>query len=403
MNGSDGVLVFSKRHAGAVRAVSEVLRKKGQRPILVSEFVDDPHRDLCDAHVVVDWNEQDLKQLIEAVGKAGVVPVGVVNVVESLISWQIDVARHYGLPGGEKAREIFLSKSLVRGVMQRIGLSELWFDSGYAGSYDVRSVERYPVIIKPARESGGSRLVRQANTPEELGTALHTLSSNGGHGMEVVIESYIGGVEFSIDGPVVGGVFHDIFVVEKTQHNEQRHHDAGPLISPPVSAHVASAAASLAGKIGVLCRELEFMHGWLHVEGRATKDGTGELIEINIRFGGGLYRAATTYACGIDPVDVVVSVALGEAVRTPQDNPGDSLLVMLGFDADRVGKVVAATSLERIKRISGVLDGYVLNSYQVHSLDYENFIAEFLVVGDTMPELQNACEEVMSLFRFRIE
>ncbi|GGU81685.1 hypothetical protein GCM10010260_12680 [Streptomyces filipinensis] len=402
MNDFEGVLVFSRRGAGAVRAVVEVLREKGQRPVLVSERPNDPNRDLCDAHLVIDWDEQDLKHFVAAVEAAGVVPAGIVNVVESLMAWQIAVARLYGLPGGEKARETFLSKARVRTVMRDNGYSDLWFAGGFAGSFEVGSVPRYPVIVKPARDTGGSRLVRKADTPEELGAALDAIADAAGDETELVIEEYIEGVEFSVDGPVVDGVFHGIFVVEKTQHNEQRHHDAGLRLHPPVSAGVTTAARELSGKVGALCRDLEFSQGWLHVEGRAGAGGAVELVEINVRSGGGLYRVATRHACHIDPVDVVVSVALGQPSRTPRDTPRDCRLALIPFDADRVGDVVDITPLEEMKALPEVLDGYVLDSYRVYSLDYENFVAEFLVHGDDAAHLLDACRRVTSAFSYRI-
>ncbi|RPF41109.1 ATP-grasp domain-containing protein [Streptomyces sp. Ag109_G2-6] len=405
MSDSRDVLVFSKRLAGGVRQIAGILKAAGKRPILVSAMHDDLNREACDGHVVVDWDTADLQQLVEAVDRAGVVPTAVVNLVEPLISWQVQVARHYGFPGGDSAWETLLSKVLVRSEMKRIGQSLLWFDSGLAGSYQVETVTNYPVIVKPARDSGASRLVRRADDATHFRNHLRDMSQAAGPELEVIIEEYLDGIEFSIDGPVVDGIFRGLFFVEKAQHDERRHHDAGLRISPPQSSSVRSAAEQMVEKISALCTDLGLSRGWLHVEGRALADGGSELIEINPRVGGGLYEDAIIRTCGIDPVRITVLMALGEEdvewLKACERN--EELLALLPFEADQIGTVVHATPIEELKRIPGVVDGYQFAEYKVTSLENENFFTEVLIAGDGVERLSEIAEEVRSAFSFRIE
>ncbi|MFJ9762452.1 ATP-grasp domain-containing protein [Streptomyces erythrochromogenes] len=353
----------------------------------------------------MDWDTADFPQLVEAIDAAGVVPVAVVNLVEPLLPWQLQVARHYGLPGGEEAREILLSKAAVRAEMERIGQSSLRFVNGPAGSVAPESVEKYPVIVKPARDSGGSRLVRRADTAEQLRSHLQDIAGVAGPDLEVIVEEYLDGTEFSVDGPVIDGVFHPLFSVEKPEHDEQRHHDAGLRLSPPQSDSVRSAVEQLSAKISALCTELGLDQGWLHVEGRALADGSAELVEINPRSGGGLYRAATIRTCGVDPVEVTVGMALGEedleSLRARKRS--DELLGMLPFEVNELGTVVEATPLDEIKAIPGVVDGYQFDSYEVTSLDNENFFTEALLSGDSVAALQETADRVRSAFHVRVQ
>ncbi|OIK25085.1 ATP-grasp domain-containing protein [Streptomyces malaysiense] len=400
------VLIYSKRFEGGVRLVSRMLSEMGRRPVLVSDEPEDVNRDHCAAHIVVDWAKASLEELVAAVDAAGVEPTAVVNFVDSLISWQVRTARHYGLAGGESGREVLLSKARVRAAMTDLGLSSLPFVAGTAAALDVGAVTSYPVIVKPDQDSGGSRLVRRAADAGELSSRLKELADTVGPDTDALVEEYIDGVEFSVDGPVLDGLFHPLFEVEKTEHDNLRHHDAGLLVSPPPSAHVRQAVRDLSERIGALCASLGLGAGWLHVEGRVRADGSCELVEINPRPGGRMYRAATRRTCGVDPIDMSVRMALGER---PDDAPagaargGTELLAMLPFEADRVGTLVSATSVEELKRIPGVVDGYLFEDFRVVTMDRENFFAEAMILAADVAGLHEIAEQVRSVFTFTFE
>ncbi|MFJ3941445.1 acetyl-CoA carboxylase biotin carboxylase subunit family protein [Streptomyces parvus] len=400
------VLIYSKRFEGGVRLVSRMLSDMGRRPVLVSDEPEDVNRTHCAVHVVVDWETASLEELVAAVGAAGVVPTAVVNFVDSLISWQVRTARHYGLTGGEHGREVLLSKARVRAAMADRGLSSLAFAAGTAASLDTDAVTSYPVIVKPDQDSGGSRLVSRAKDAAELVSCLKELAAAAGPETDVIVEEYIDGIEFSVDGPVLDGRFHPLFEVEKTEHDDRRHHDAGLLISPPVSAQVRSAVGELSERVGALCASLGLGDSWLHVEGRTREDGTCELVEINPRPGGRMYRSATQRACGVDSIDMSVRMALGErldGVPAEAATVGTELLAMLPFEADRVGTLASATSVEELKRIPGVVDGYLFENFRVVTMGRENFFAEAMIVADSVAELHRTAEQVRSVFTFTFE
>ncbi|AUG78802.1 hypothetical protein CFP65_4035 [Kitasatospora sp. MMS16-BH015] len=399
------VLIFSKRLAGGVRKVAQILEGLGRQPVLVSALAEDLNRDSCAAHLVVDWERDGPEALVAAAEAAGVVPTAVVNFVEPLISWQLAVARHYGLPGGEPGREALLSKARVREELRRIGRSELEFHAGPAAGIAVEAVARYPVIVKPSRDSGGSRLVRRADDAAALAAHLKEIEAVVGPDFELIVEGYLDGREFSVDGPLVAGEFHGLFVVEKTEHDEERHHDAGLNVSPPTSPHVARGAAELTAEITELCHHLGLSQGWLHVEGRAFADGSAELVEINPRPGGGLYRSATMRTCGVDPIELSVLAALGELgpATARGYRRSEELLALYPVDADRPGTLTAATPVEEMLRIPGVVDAYRTMGYRVESFDQENIFAEFLLTAASPAALAEVAERVRAAFRYTFE
>ncbi|MFH9086721.1 acetyl-CoA carboxylase biotin carboxylase subunit family protein [Streptomyces sp. NPDC017673] len=405
MSHSQDVLVLSKRSVGGVRHVAELLRNLGKRPVLVSENPDDINREACDAHVVVEWDDATVDEAVKAFEAAGVAPAGVVNLVDPLVRWQARLARHYGLPGGEHAREVLVSKAGVRAEMRRLALSSLWFDSGRAGTFDVSAVHSYPVVVKPCVDSGASRLVRRAESDEQLRRHLRDIAETAGPDFEIIVEEHIDGVEISIDGPVIDGEFRGLFCVDKSARDEERNHDTGMLLSPLPAGAVRAGADAMIGRISALCTDLGLARGWLHVEARVAEDGSVELIEINPRVAGGVHPAAIRRTCGIDAVEQMVLMALGDEdadhLRTVTRN--DELVGLVHVEPRAAGVIVDATPLERMKRLPGVVDGYLWEGFRVSSLEHENFFAAFLISGDSEPALHEAAARVLSEFSFRVE
>ncbi|WP_316771654.1 ATP-grasp domain-containing protein [Streptomyces sasae] len=411
MTGQD-VLILSKRNAGGVRYAAAAVRAQGYRPVLVSALVDDFNRESCDDHIVIDWDGPDpdtaLAELDELLTTRGVKPVGVVNMVEPLIPWQIRIAQRYGLRGAESGRGVLLSKASVRRVMAEKGLSSLPWVAGPAAELDVTAVDFFPAVAKPSKESGSSRLVRRVDNADQLKAHLDAIAKELGPQTEVVVEGFIDGLEFSVDGPVHQGHFEGLVAFEKTEHDEKLLHDAGVSVCPPQNPQVVSGLANLVKTVGLICRHLGLDQAWLHVEGRALPNGTAELVEINPRPGGGMHLAAIRHMTGIDPVSALTQMALPDGWEPPAEGPVRSaesrrLLGMVPVNAREVGRIVSNTTREDLVALPGVLHGYVFDGFPVVSLDRENFIAQALLTADDVPGLRAVADTVLATVRFRIE
>lgn len=391
------VLIFSRQHFGGVAPVSEQLRARGLRSVLVSELPDNRNRDKCDDHVVVDWDSEDLSDLTTRLEQRDIEPIAVVNLLESLTPWQIALARHYDLPGAEESRSVLLSKVLVREHMQALGLSGMRFSS------DPAAVDFFPAIVKPSCESGGSRLVSRVDGPDQLLVYQRRLAEAGLADTELIIEEYLPGIEFSVDGPVIDGRFHPLLAVEKSEHDHVRHHDAGLEFHPPEQDCVREGVRVLCERINALCADLELDQFWLHFEGRATEDGRTELIEINTRFGGGMIPAAVRELSGIDPVAACVSMALGEfTVDRPIPYRDRPIIGWIDMEGDELGTVEVSTTEDDLRELPGVIDAKITNGYRITDLEQENFFLSFAVTADSMDQLRDRVEAAQKKVDYRI-
>ncbi|MBW5421424.1 ATP-grasp domain-containing protein [Streptomyces sp. BG9H] len=391
------VLIFSKQHFGGVPLIAGQLRARGLRSVLVSELPDNRHRDKCDDHVVFDWFGEELSVLADRLEERGIEPVAVVNLLESLSHWQMAVAAHYAVPGADESRHVLLSKVLVREHMRTLGLSDMRF------SGDPATVDFFPAIVKPARDSGASRLVSRVNGPDELRAYQDRLAAAGLAGTELIVEEYLPGVEFSVDGPVVDGKFHPLLTVEKPEHDQVKHHDAGLEFHPPEQEHVREGVRVLCEKVNAFCADLRLDQFWLHFEGRSTEDGRTELIEINPRFGGGMIPAAVREISGIDPIEAVVSMALGEfKLDGPMPLRERPVVGWIDMEGDELGTVEVSTTEDDLRELPGMVGAQITNGYRITDLEQENFFLRFAVTADSVSQLRERVETVRNKIDYRI-
>jgi carbamoylphosphate synthase large subunit len=394
------VLVFSKwSYSSSVTLAIEELRARGLRPVLVSSFPDDRNRDKCEDLVVVDWDTEDLPTLTTRIDERGIVPIAVVNQVEPLIPWQSAVTAHYGLANAGAGHTVLASKTLVRDRMRALGLSAIRFTS------DPAEADFFPAIVKPARQSAASWLVERVDNPAELLAYQRSAAEQGGADMELIVEEFLPGTEFSVDGPVVAGRFHPVMAVERPEHDDNRHHNAGIQVMPPQREHVREGVRALSEMISALCTDLKLDQIWLHNEARVDENGRTELIEINPRPAGGMYSSVIRETTGIDPMQAFVSMALGEFTVPPEHLDPLRDQPVIGFfdvEAEELGVVEITTTEDDLRALPGMIDAEVTDGYQITSLDKENFFIRFALTAESLPELRARTEHVLSTLDYRI-
>ncbi|MFF8925611.1 ATP-grasp domain-containing protein [Streptomyces koyangensis] len=392
------VLIFSKwKNVKNVGLVAERLQSRGLRPVLLAPFPDD--RDKCSDYIDFDWDSEDLTTLITRIDRRGIEPIAVINMVEPLIPWKIAIAAHYGLPGDDAGLDVLADKKLVRDRMRALDLSAIRY------SDDLATADFFPAIVKPSRGSAASWLVRRANNPADLLAYRRLLAELSQTDTEIIIEEYLPGIEFSVDGPVVGGHFYPVLAVEKPEHDETRHHDAGLRIHPPQQEHVREGVRALSRMIDTFCTELRLDQLWLHVEGRSTEDGRTELVEINPRPGGGMYPTVIRESTGIDPFEAVISMSLGE-FTVPSERPdplrGLPIIGWVDLEADKLGTVEISTTEDDLRKLDGVFSAAVTNGYQAISLERENYFLRFAITADSVSQLRARTAIALSSLDYHI-
>lgn len=398
----ESVLILSKwSNSRGVTHVINRLRHRGLRPVLVTPCFD-LNCDKCDDYILLDWDKEDLQTLLTQIDRRGIKPVAIVNLVELLNSWQIALATHYGLPGSESFRNLLASKFLVREHMQAMGLSNIRF------SGDPAKVDFFPAIVKLSREGSASFLVRRVDSPDELSAYQRHLAELGFAEKELIIEEFLPGAEFSLDGPAVGGRFYPALAGAMPDYDNTRlrHHNVGLHIHPPQRDHIRDGVRALHKMIDAFCADLHLDQVWLHTEGRTVEGGRAELVEINPRPGGGILTEAIRAARGIDQMDTLISMSLGQfaiPAEIPDPLRAPPLFGTADMDAKELGIVEIRNTEDEIRALPGVVAVHLANGLQVTTLEKENFYINFLLTADSVEQLRDRYDTVINAIDYHIK
>jgi hypothetical protein len=172
----------------------------------------------------------------------------------------------------------------------------------------------YPCVAKPATLSA-SRGVIRCDNPGELSRALkriHSLlHSEGKLGEEaVLVEDYIDGLEYAVDGLLKNGHLQVLAIFEKPEPMVGPFFEETIYLTPPRLSHQVTDQVITA--LGKLCRKLGICEGALHAELRINSSGVW-FLEIAGRTVGGRCGRILEFQTGCSLEELV----LANAVRLP--------------------------------------------------------------------------------------
>ena len=144
----------------------------------------------------------------------------------------------------------------------------------------------FPAVLKPS-DGGGSILVQRVDSLPELRKTFEafspgTLDVDHFVGAPFLLEEYLDGREFSIEGYVAGGEPHVIAVTEKHLGDAPYFVEMGHVVEAMVS---ADERREMVDYVEQVARAIDLRLGAFHAEARVTTRGP-VLIEINCRLGG---------------------------------------------------------------------------------------------------------------------
>jgi len=157
----------------------------------------------------------------------------------------------------------------------------------------------FPAVFKPT-DGGGSMLVRRVNSLLELKKAFEDSSSgildvDQFVGKSFLLEEFIEGPEYSIEGYVDQGEPHVVAVTEKRLGDAPFFAEMGHIIEAALTADERDAVVKY---IEDVARAINLNIGVFHAEARLTRRGP-ILIEINCRLGGGRITRLVELAKGV--------------------------------------------------------------------------------------------------------
>ena len=224
-----------------------------------------------------------------------------------------------------------------------------------------RSMPPFPVVVKPVGLSG-SRGVIRANDAEECRAAIWRVrallarpqikAARTGLDEEILIEEYIDGDEFALEGVLTYGALQTFAIFDKPD----------PLVGPffeetiyttpsrlPMDRQAALAEAVRAGATA-----LGLLHGPVHAELRVTCEGRIYLLELAARPIGGLCSRVLTFADGSSLENVLIRHAIGDDIAHVQREAAGAAVMMIPIPRRGLFKGVAGE--EAARAVPGVME-----------------------------------------------
>lgn len=243
---------------------------------------------------------------------------GVLPGFEFYVPVAAQLAAHLGVPGLEPAAgQRVRDKHLMRQALAAAGVPGPRFrlvrEAG--GLEAAAEAVGYPVVVKPTR-SAGSVGVSLASCLDEVRSAYAAIASDTALdlgtrlGPDVLLEQFIPGPEFSVEGFVQHGRTTVVSITEKLvsdpPHFVELGHTVPASIEPASERQIVSWTSDVVRALGIDCTVF-------HLELR-LRNGVPHVIELGARLPGDSIGSLIEMSRGVNLADVFVQLATGQQV-----------------------------------------------------------------------------------------
>ena len=359
------VLILSTTTGYQLRSFGDAADRAGIELMFATDRchqLDDPWRDEA---VAVRFHEEDdsLAAIVEA---ARARPLdGVIAVGDRPVILAARTAEILGLPWNPvAAAAASVNKSLFKQALARAGLPVPWFFEANSNAHlSIDSRVRYPCVIKPIGLSG-SRGVMRVDTPAELDAAaarLRALLSRKDvrairSGLEdtILVEGFIRGREFAIEGVLTRGTLQTFAVFDKPDPLDGPFFEETIYVTPSTLDRDAQEAVLV--QVARAASALGLENGPIHAECRASAEGV-YVIELAARPIGGLCSKVLRFdrVPRIDSAsleDVLLRHAVGDDVSMIAREARAAGVMMIPIP--RKGTLKRVHGIERASAIPGI-------------------------------------------------
>lgn len=364
------VLLVATTVGYQIRSFGEAAARLGVRLVFASDRCDQLEDPWWDGAIPVRFHDESGSVAAVVAATADAPVDGIVAVGDRPAVLAARLAQALSLPGHPpQATVVSRNKLLTRRVLREAGLPTPWFESVSleSDSSELGSRVPYPAVVKPLALSGSRGVVRVNNVADyrsAIGWLRSVLQSpdvrierDEAHGLALV-ESFIPGVEYAIEGLLTRGQFQLLAIFDKPDpldgpFFEETIYRTPSLATPAVQQRIVDAVVRAAAAIGL-------HHGPVHAECRVNDEGV-YVLEVAARPIGGLCARALRFRVGhaalsdeIALEELLLRHALGEDVSVYLREPRASGVMMIPIP--RRGVYRRVEGLEAAQDVIGVGD-----------------------------------------------
>lgn len=364
------VLVLSHTTGYQLRAFNDAAAALGIELVFATDrchALDDPWQDRA---VAVRFHDLDASVAAIVERARGDPIAGVIAVGDRPVILAARAAEALGIPWHSVAGAIASTdKGRSRSLIAAAGLPSPRFrmlDAGFTirdsgSAIRDEGFEGFPCVLKP-RGLSGSRGVIRADDPREFEAAVQRIrallarpavrAARTGLEDEILVEDYIPGREYALEGVLTGGALRVFAIFDKPDALDGPFFEETLYVTP--SRLPAPAQGRIVDHVKRASAALGLSHGPIHAECRVTPDGTIYVLEIAARPIGGLCSRVLTF--GSRPLeDVLLRHAIGDAIAGYTREPDAAAVMMIPIPSRGLYKGVRGEIEARaVPGVSGV-------------------------------------------------
>jgi biotin carboxylase len=314
------VLLLATTTGYQIRSFGEAAQALGVRLLFASDRCDRLEDPWWDRAIPIRFHDE--RASVDAiVAGVGARPDGILAVGDRPTVLAARVARAFGLPGNSpSSTRISRDKLATRAALARAGLRVPTFqaiDDDVDAALLARSLQ-YPAVVKPVALSGSRGVIRVDDEPAcvaaiaRVRKLLHgtdVLAERDPALGKIVVEEFVPGREYAIEGLVTEGRFRALAIFDKPDPLDGPFFEETIYVTPSVAAArvqqaIVSAIADAVSAIGL-------SHGPVHAECRVNDRGVW-VLEVAARPIGGLCSRALRFVRSGGSSDLPVIVSLEE-------------------------------------------------------------------------------------------
>ena len=292
------------------------------------------------------------------------------------------------LPGiGQETSENFTNKYKMRKASASLGHPSPFFQKCENASHLKELLSRHKrLVVKPV-DSQSSRGVRSVESVEAADFAFTDAMMNS-HSKQVIVEEFIKGTEFTVEGLKTPQQHHCLAVSIKN------HYDHSPMVANRLmypSDADDYAFDDLLEQHNELIHSLSLPFGLTHAE-YLLRDGKYYLVEVAARGGGTKISShIAPLVSGVSTYDYLIKMSLGEHVEEIRPVKRHKAAVLEFFELN-AGIVRTLSGVEKATRIHGILDvhlNFKVGDRLESSRDDRSRHMHIISSGDTAKEAES--------------
>ena len=421
------VLILSTTTGYQIRSFGEAAAARGIRLTFAS--------DRCDQLDDPWWDQAIAVRFHDVAGSADAVvaaarerPVnGVLAVGDRPTVLAARIAEQLGLPGNPPAAAATTrSKLAMREVLARAGLLTPGFVP-VADSGEVETIApglRFPVVVKPLGLSGSRGVIRADDAGQlrvaarRIWTLLEAPDVRAQRELlhaRLLIEQFIPGQEFAIEGVLTQGVFRPLAIFDKPDPLDGPYFEETIYVTP--SRARAETQRAIEDAVARACVAIGLRHGPVHAECRVNDEGVW-VLEVAARPIGGLCSRALRFAgraAGARQADggrpshasleeLLLRHAVGEDVSGLEREADASAVMMIPIP--RRGIYKGVDGVHEARQVDGVDDIRITakeDALLVPLPEGNSYLGFIFARGETAADAERALREAHARLRFQID